>query len=181
MQNWDSFLGFLKGGLYTMFMFLDIDQGLFNILLVLMVVDTITGLMKVLRIDKTKFSFKVLLWGLSSKIGLLIVPLVVALMLKGVGEDMGFGVSLIIRILMVSEFLSITGNIYTVKTGKPVKDIDVFSMLFRFLRCKALKLVSKYTGNNIYSLECEEMEAKDKEEEEAKIAKEKKLDEKKES
>lgn len=150
----DSILAFLKGILYAAFCFLDIDMALFNILMIFMILDTISGLFKVLKLNKSDFSMKVLLWGLVSKFGLLIVPLVVALMLKAVGQEMGFGVELIIKILIVSEFISTMGNIYTIKTGKIVKDIDIFSMLFRFVRCRALKLISNWTGNDIYTAEC---------------------------
>lgn len=150
----DNLLSFVKGVIYTAFVFLDIDHGLFNILWVFMIIDTISGLFKVLKIDKSKFSMKVLMWGLVSKIGLLLVPLIVALLLKGVGQEMGFGIELIIKILIVSEFISTMGNIYTIKTGKTVKDVDIFSMLFKFLRCKALKLISTWTGNDIYTVEC---------------------------
>ena len=68
----------------------------------------ITGIIKVLKINPKSFSFKVLLWGFISKMGILIIPLIVALLMKGIGQDMGasFGVMLVIKILIVSEFIS---------------------------------------------------------------------------
>jgi phage-related holin len=110
-----------------------------------MVIDTISGVLKTLKLDFKKFDFKKLLWGLISKLGILIVPLVVALLFKGIGQDFGLGVMMIVKILIVSEFISSIGNIYTVKTGVVVKDIDIFTMLFKFLRSSALKYVSRHT------------------------------------
>lgn len=173
-------LAFLKGILYTMFVFLEINTSVFSILVVFMVLDSVSGVAKILKIDKKQFSFKKLLWGVVSKIGLLIVPLVVALLFKGIGQPapvegeaavsglgMGFAVESIMKILIVSEFISFLGNIYTVKTNIEVKDIDIFSMLFKFVRCKALKILGGYMGTELIDSECKkkkeakEAEAKD--------------------
>lgn len=175
-----NILAFVKGIIYTLFIFLDIDTSIFYILLIFMILDTISGVIKVLKIDKAKFSFKFLMWGLVSKIGLLIIPLIVALLFKAIGPQIAaeggaggakigldFGVDLIIKIIIVSEFLSTLGNIYTIKTGKIVKDIDIFSMLFKFLRCKGLVLLGRLTGQNLLDTECkaakEEQKAEPKE------------------
>lgn len=171
----DNFLSFLKGVFYTGFVFLEVDLSLFNILWVFMIIDTIVGLLKILKLDKSKFSMKILMWGMVSKMGLLLVPLIVALLLKGVGQEMGFGIELILKILIVSEFISTIGNIYTIKTGKIVKDIDIFSMLFKFLRCRALQAISTFTKNDIYTEECGKIMPQ--EEEEKKESKEGDLEE----
>lgn len=149
MEDKIAIIPFAKGLIYAGFAFLQIDKHLFNILLIFMILDTIAGLVKVLKVDKDKFSFKALMWGMCSKIGILIVPLLVALLFKGIGQEMGFGVELIIKILIVSEFISVISNVYTIKTGKQVKDIDVFSLLFKFIRCKAIKLIANWTGKEI--------------------------------
>ena len=154
MRESSNFYDFTKGILmefkyllYTLFMFLEIDSHVFKILMYFMILDTITGVIKAFKIDKKEFSFNVLVWGLVSKLGILVIPLLVALLLKGIGKDMGgeFGVSLIMKILIVSEFISSISNLYTVKTGVAVKDIDIFTYLFKFLRCKALNLLKIYT------------------------------------
>ena len=135
--------------LYALFMFLEIDLDIFKVLIYFMAIDTVFGSLKVLVRSHKKFSFKILILGLISKLGLLIIPLVVALLIKGIGGDFNLGVVLIIKILIVSEFLSSIGNIYTIKTGKEVKDIDIFTMLFKFLRCISIKILSKYLNTSI--------------------------------
>ncbi len=111
-----------------------------------MALDTTVGVVKVIRIDYKSFSFSKLLWGLVSKLGILIIPLVVALLSKGVGQDMTMGVMLIVKILIVSEFISTISNLYTIKTKVVVKDIDIFTMIFKFLRNSAYELLKKYTS-----------------------------------
>lgn len=137
----------LKYLLYAMFVYLEIDMNAFKVLIVFMAVDTVSGILKTIKLDYKEFSFKRLMWGFVSKIGILIIPLVVALLFKGVGghSDMLIGVTIIIKILIVSEFISTISNIYTVKTGIIVKDVDVFTMIFKGLRRGAFKLLDKYT------------------------------------
>lgn len=137
----------LKYLLYAMFIYLNIDMDVFRVLIMFMVIDTVSGSIKAIRLDYKEFYIKRLMWGFVSKIGILIIPLVVALLLKGLGikNDIGFGVMLIVKILIVSEFISSIGNIYTIKTKIIVKDVDIFTMLFKFLRMNALRLLQKYT------------------------------------
>ncbi len=135
----------LKYLLYAMFIYLDIDIDAFKILFWFMLIDTIAGTLKALKMNYKEFSFKKLLWGLISKMGILIIPLIVALLFKAIGKDMLFGVELVVKILTVSEFISVISNIYTVKTGIAVKDIDIFTMLFKFLRQSSIGLLTKYT------------------------------------
>lgn len=130
--------------LYAAFVWLDVDLDIFKVLITFMIVDTISGVLKTLKMNYKEFAFNTLLWGLVSKLGILIIPLVVALLFKGIGQDFGFGVMMVMKILIVSEFVSTISNIYTVKTGVIVKDIDIFTMLFKFLRVNALRYVKRY-------------------------------------
>ena len=134
----------IKYLLYAMFVYLDIDMNVFKILIWLMFIDTITGIIKALRIDYKRFTFKKLKWGLVSKFVILIIPLVASLLYKGVGEDIGIEVVLIIKLLIVSEFLSIITNIYIIKTNKVVKDIDIFTLIFKLLRKAILGFLFKF-------------------------------------
>lgn len=144
-DNMGSWIFKLKYLLYVVFVYLDIEIDIFKVLMSFMLIDTISGAIKVLRINYRMFSFKRLIWGLVSKMGILIIPMVVALLFKGIGQDMGVGTMLIVKILIVSEFISTISNIYTIKTGVEVRDIDIFTMLFKFLRGSALRLLTKYT------------------------------------
>lgn len=138
-------IGELKYLLYAGFVYLNIDMNVFFILIIFMGIDTVTGVIKTFRLNYRSFTFGILLWGIVSKLGILIIPLLVALLSKGIGQDMIFGVTLIVKILIVSEFISSLGNCYTIKTKKIVKDIDIFTMLFNFIRSQAFGILKKYT------------------------------------
>ena len=54
-----SIWAFIKGILYAVFCFLEIDKGLFNILFVFMILDTISGLLKVLKLEENGLMLKI--------------------------------------------------------------------------------------------------------------------------
>ena len=136
----------IKYFLYGSFIYLEIDMSIYTILVVLMTFDTLFGMIKVLRVNHKEFSFKRLLIGLTSKFGILLIPILIALAMKSMGEDMIFGVNLIVRILIVSELISCVTNIYTVKTGIIVKDIDIFTMLIKFIRNTGFAFIKTSLG-----------------------------------
>lgn len=138
--------GELKYVLYIAFLYLNIDIEIYTIVFTMMLIDSFTGVVKVLRINYKKFKSTRLIWGLVSKMGLLIIPIILALAAKGIGQDMTLGVELVMKILIVSEFLSIISNLYMIKTKIVVKDIDIFTMLFKSLRLSAFNLLAKYTS-----------------------------------
>lgn len=145
-ETYSGMISNLKYFLYGSFVYLDIDLDVYKVLMIFMLIDTFFGVLKVLKIDYTKFSVKMLIWGIASKITLLLFPLLVALLGKSIGDDLGLGVDIVMRLLIVGEFISSISNIYTVKTGIVVKDIDVFSMTFKFIRSKAMGYVEKISG-----------------------------------
>ena len=105
------------------------------ILGVFIVLDIITGLLSAYRVNgKREITSKNLSFGILFKMLLILIPLLVVWTGKGVGIDlMVFGVWSL-NILIVSEALSILGNIQEIKTGKEVPEIDAVNMLFEKLR-----------------------------------------------
>ena len=100
-DSWGEFVTWMKYMLYAVFVYLEIDMDVFKVLIAFLFFDTVTGVVKALKLDYKKFSFRLLMWGLVSKLGLLIFPLSVALLIKGVGSDFGLGVDIILKILIV--------------------------------------------------------------------------------
>jgi len=123
----------LKLAAYAFFAWLNIDMETFGILIILMTLDSFFGAIKAVRFKK-EFKFKTLIWGLCLKMCFLIIPLIVALLGKGVGGDFYLGVDIVMKILIVSEGYSIFGNIYAAKNKKEVKSIDIISILLKSLR-----------------------------------------------
>lgn len=131
----------LKLAVYGFFVWLNISIEVFTILMVLMLLDSILGGVKAVRLGK-KFSFKVMLWGISLKLCFLIVPLIIALLGKQMEQDFSIAVDIVIKILSVSEVYSIFGNIYSAKNKVEVKKLDAISLLLKSLR-KSLEILVK--------------------------------------
>lgn len=112
--------------------FLSLDTKKLFILAALMTLDIMTGMAKAYKLDKDITSRR-LAEGFISKISILIIPLAIALMAKGVDFDMTFFIGFAISILVASETYSVVGNIYTSRTGIEVKEIDAVSALARSL------------------------------------------------
>ena len=137
-----------KIGLYGAFAYLDIPIEIFTILITFIGLDTFLGALSSVRMGK-QFRFKLLLWGFCLKIGILILPLIVALLAKGLEYDFKFLVVLTIKILTVAEFYSCAGNIYTIKNKKRVNKIDVISMMLISFR----KFARKFIQSNLDKIE----------------------------
>ena len=127
----------LKLSAYAIFAYLNIDTEPFIILVILMVMDTLLGATKAVRLGQ-KFSFRALLIGYSMKLIFLIIPLSVALMGKALGYDFHQVVSITLSILSIAEMYSILGSIYSIKNKKEVDKLDVVSELLIAFR-KMLK------------------------------------------
>ena len=105
----------LKSSLYLVFMYLGIKTGGVKALFVLMLIDSFLGIVKALRLGH-KFSFKKLAWGMVAKLTILIIPMVIALMAKGLNLDFNYFVVIVMDILIVSEGISCITNILSIKT-----------------------------------------------------------------
>lgn len=137
-----------KLGLYGAFAYLDIPIEIFTILITFIGIDTFLGALASIRMGKD-FNFKVLLWGFCLKMGILLLPLIVALLAKGLQMDFTLLVVLTIKILTVAEFYSCAGNIYTIKNKKRVDKIDFVSMLLITFR----KFAKKFIQNSLDKIE----------------------------
>lgn len=118
---------------------LGLDVTKFFILSFLMVLDLVTGTTKA-YVCKEDVTSRRLSAGFLSKIMVLFVPLTVALMAKGVEIDMTGLVRFTVSILIISEAYSVVGNVYTIKTGEVVKEIDAVSAIVKRIR-SAIEIV----------------------------------------
>lgn len=133
---------------YSLFIFLNIDAGVVQILIWLMMIDTSAGILKALTLGR-KFYFKVLLFGLCTKLLVLLIPMVVALVGKGLTKSYDFTPVLdcILKILVVSEGFSIITSFYVIKTKKEVKSVDVISLLLSAIRKMLLRIINSSLKN----------------------------------
>jgi hypothetical protein len=172
MNNITIFWVYLKTGLYGLFVYLEIDIDMIKVLGVFLLIDTVSGILKTIRWNFKKFSFTRLLWGVVLKLGILIIPLIVAFLGKGLQYDLGFGVEISIKILILSELFSFAGNFYTLRTGIVLKDIDFISLALLSIRAgakkqidKLLKLIESMSGGGFKEKEIQEEEQNQEEDE----------------
>ena len=126
-------LGAAKMFLYGIFVFLDMDIDTVKILAILMAIDTVFGLIKALRLKK-KVTFKKLIWGLITKLSVLIIPMILALTAKALSFDFTWFVTAILNIIVVAEAFSIVNNIISIKEGKETENEDIITRLLHAVR-----------------------------------------------
>lgn len=133
----------LKTLIYSIFIYLNMETEPVTVFCWLMITDTILGAIKVLRIDYTKFNFKELFLGFVIKPTLLVIPMTIALIGKGIGYDLRLLVSLSIKILIVSEGISIISNLISIKTKEETKDFDIITRLLKKTRLFLMNIANK--------------------------------------
>lgn len=131
---------FIKAFMYGTFIALDIDADTVMILTLLMGLDTLVGLIKAVVLNK-KISFNIFFWGVMTKLVILIVPMVLALVAKGVGFEFKWFVDITLDILVLSEGFSIISNIASIRERKEVKNKDVVADLLNAIRNGMLKII----------------------------------------
>lgn len=124
---------FLKVVVYPVFIYLNIDMEVVKVLCVLMVVDGFFGGIKA-QIIYSSFEFKTFFWGFLIKILMLSIPALFALVGIGLGRDFTIFVDIAFKIMILSEFYSILGNLYSIKTRKEVDRVDVVTMMLKAVR-----------------------------------------------
>jgi hypothetical protein len=129
----ESFFNFTKSLVYALFIYLGMKTGTVKILAVLMACDSFLGIIKALRLGH-KFSFKRLGWGMVSKLSLLFIPMVIALMGKGLNFNFNLFIIATINILIVNEGISCITNILSIKTKKHVENADYITKMLLILR-----------------------------------------------
>lgn len=135
-----SSLNEVKMALYGIFLYLNFNKELMGALVALMVIDTIAGAIKILIINYREFSFKRLILGWVSKIALFFIPFTIAILGKGLGYDLRMLVDISVKILLVSESISIVSNVLAMKTKKEVEDFDLITKFLKVLRAYFIKL-----------------------------------------
>lgn len=136
-------LSALKFICYGVFVSLDISPYQSLILLIFMGVDTVLGIWKSIRLG-IDIEWKVLWVGITCKLAVLIVPMLVALLGKGLNYDFKIVVDVCMKLLILNEFLSCITNILSIRTKVNITNKDFIAVFLNTLRT--------YATNLIYSL-----------------------------
>lgn len=117
---------FVSGALIS----LNINAEIANILLILMGIDLIFGVVKAFYITDLNFDFKELFKGITVKLLILTVPMVFALVAKGIGiGNFTFVVDAVFKLFILAEGFSIYNSFLSIKKNKAIKQTDLISVI----------------------------------------------------
>ncbi len=131
IMEWVKTLGYFVS-VFT-FDYLNIPQEQLSILGGLMVLDTITGIAKVYKVDPRSITSHALGAGVLKKFVTVLIVYVLAMIGKGIGIPPEHFVEWGLSILIMAEWYSAIQNIYAVRTWKVLPEYDVISIILKKL------------------------------------------------
>lgn len=132
-QVWTAF----KNSTYALalFTYTGLSHELIGILAGLMVVDTITGVLRSYRIHGgNSITSSKLGWGVVTKMLFLIVPFVIVLVGKGTGYNLAILADWAIKVMVLSEGYSIISNITAIHLRKDIPEFDAMTFVLNKVR-----------------------------------------------
>lgn len=111
-----------------------VKAAVFEALIGLMVLDTLSGIIKWLMIDKVSVRSNSLKDGVLRKVIALFIPLTIGLLTRAAGFENDVFLSAVFAILCLAEGYSIFGNLYCAVTKKNVKEYDALSAILKFAK-----------------------------------------------
>lgn len=123
----------VQGIISWLLIFAGLNSEAFYILSILLVIDFMTGLWKAKSLGHHLTSNK-MKYGVISKLSLLIIPIVIGLGVRALGQDASQLLLISINILILSEMYSIIGNIYSARTGQELPEFDALSAIAKGIR-----------------------------------------------
>ena len=119
MDKLHNYYDQIKTFIFGILLYLQIDKQTAFILIVLIFCDMFTGAGKALTLDKLEFSYKTFYAGLIRKSLILITPMLLALIGKGIGIDaFKLFVEIVMKIMILTEGSSSINNIRSILDKK---------------------------------------------------------------
>ena len=143
--------------LYEILEYFSISCEALSILSILLILDFIIGIVDAYIKDRSQVTSAKMWKWLVKKVTRRMLPFIVVWIFRGAWiEDMSTIVSMIISMLIVTEWYSIIGHIYSINTWKEILEIDAFEMILNFL----LKLLKGKLPDKEEDIEKKEKEEK---------------------
>lgn len=104
------------------------------ILSVLLALDYVFGVLDAYLLDRTSVTSTKMRRGLAKKLTRWVLPMIVIIILKWVwANDIELASTIIFSILIITEWYSIIGHIYSINTWEKLPEIDALKLLFEFI------------------------------------------------
>jgi len=141
-----TFVTIVKNAAYIPAIFIGLSAQSYAILAVLMVVDTIFGVLRVGIVHGGEHirSYR-LSAGILSKLTIIGVPLMIAWAGQGVGINLVMVAQGAISMLILAQLYSILGNVYSIRVGKDVQEFDAVSWVLHRLQKTIERLLKDET------------------------------------
>lgn len=133
----------IKLAIYGFLVYLDIDIMIAEVLSYLIMIDTGIGIINSFKIPEYKFSTRKLFKGISSKLVLIILPLTILLVGKGLDYDFSMLSESFLKLLVLSEGISIITKVQEFISDKPVEKKDYIHRIIKTIRIKLEALFDK--------------------------------------
>ena len=138
----------IKVGLYSLFAFLNVDLDVAHIIMWLMLIDTLTGIIKSIVVGKLMFTFKAFYSGILTKFVLLLIPMLVSLTAMGLGYEFKWVIESALRLIVLSESISVLTNIISIKQRRNIQNKDYLSIILNIIRGWMMSMFDSISKDN---------------------------------
>lgn len=104
------------------------------ILTALVAIDIITWIRASLSIDQKSVKSSIAMGGIMKKLGIIWVPFVLAMVMKGVGYWGAFFIDTVLGFIIIAEAYSAISNYYSIRKGERVQEIDAIGLLLKWIQ-----------------------------------------------
>jgi phage-related holin len=111
-----------------------VKQEVLNGLIVLMLIDTATGVLKYLRVSPKEVKSKTFSEGVIKKLIALFIPLTIGILMKTVGLKSDIMLTAVFLILCLNEAYSTLNNLHSAYDRKLYEEYDAVSALLKFTK-----------------------------------------------
>lgn len=111
-----------------------VKGAVFEALIGLMILDTLSGLIKWAMIDKVTVKSNSFKEGLLRKVIALCIPLTIGLLTRAAGFQSDVFLTVVFTMLCLAEAYSTIGNLYSAVTKNPVEEYDALSAILKFTK-----------------------------------------------
>ena len=140
----EKYLNEIKAFLYGLIIYFQIDKDVSIVLITLIFIDMFAGAIKAAVIPEMEFRLSTFWSGLLKKSLLLIIIMVLALVSKGLGfTDFKQMVTIIMKIMLLNEGISIFNSIKSIYRKKEYKSNDFISILIEKIEANLTKYMDK--------------------------------------
>ncbi len=123
--------------------FTELSRDIVHILAILIFIDLFTAVLRELILQTSRFKSRTLWVGVVSKSLLILIPMMLILVGKGIGIDMKWLAQLTLSILILAEAYSILGNITQIRQAdKTLDEQDAVTLLIRSIESVIKQIIS---------------------------------------